>query len=413
MSTALYIARRYLFAKKSHHAINIISAVSAIGVAIATAAMVCILSVFNGFQDMVANLFTSLDPQLKIVPVQGKYMAADEPALKPLHSHPDIEILSATIEDNALVMINNRQTMVVIKGVDENFEHRIDFGRIATGQGQFLLRADIIDYGIAGASLLAQLGIDEYVTQPLQIYAPRRGERIDLNDPSESFNNEELYLPQTGFSVHQPKYDGQYIITSLGFASRIFERQGFITAYELKLRPGADTDRVKADLQEAIGADYRISDRYEQQEDTFRIIQVEKLISFFFLTFILTIASFNIIGSISMLIIDKRADAATLRALGADDHTLRTIFMLEGSMISAAGAIAGILLGLTLCLLQQQFGLIRFGNGDGNYIIDAYPVSVHVLDLLIIGATVVVVGILSVWYPVRRLVKTRIQNTPS
>ncbi len=405
MNFPFYIARRYLLSKKSHHAINIISGVSVCGVAIATAALVCILSVFNGFQDMVAGLFTAMDPELKVVPAEGKFMKADAKELQALQKDADVEVLTQTLEDQALLMINNRQVMATVKGVEDNFEELTNIDRILIGDGVFELHVDVIDYAILGSNLLMQLGLPTDFKDPIQVYAPRKGERIDLNDPRESLNQEELYSSGVGFMVKQNKYDSQYVITNLPFTRRLFEREGEVSAMEMRLKPGTDVKKVKERLQGALGESYRVMDRYEQQEDTFKIMQIEKLISYIFLTFILMIACFNIIGSLSMLIIDKKQDAVTLRNLGATESQIRGIFMMEGRMICVLGAVIGIALGLTLCILQQELGLIRFGNSEGSYIIDAYPVSVHVMDIVLVFVTVIAVGFLSVWYPVRRLSK--------
>lgn len=410
MNFPFYIAKRYLLSKKSHSAINIISGVSVAGVAIATAALVCILSVFNGFQDMVAGLFTAMDPELKVVPATGKFMMADAEGLEALRHDPDVAVLTETLEDQALLMINNRQVMATVKGVEDSFEELTEIDRILVGDGVFELHADVIDYGILGANLLMQLGLPADFAQPIQVYAPRKGERIDLNDPRESLNEDELYSPRVGFMVKQNKYDSHYVITNIGFARRLFERQGEVSAVEMKLRPGADVAAVKARMRASLGERYEVLDRYEQQEDTFKIMQIEKLISYIFLTFILMIACFNIIGSLSMLIIDKKEDAATLRNLGANEHQVRGIFMMEGRMICLLGAVIGIVLGLAMCLLQQQFGLVRFGSSEGSYIINAYPVSVHAMDIVLIFLTVVVIGFLSVWYPVHHLSKKYTRN---
>ena len=405
MSFPIYIASRYLLSKKSHHAINIISGVSVCGVAIATAALVCILSVFNGFQDMVADLFTAFDPELKVVPAKGKFVPADADGLDKLKACKDVKVYSETLEDHALLMINNRQTMVTIKGVQDNFQQLADIDDLLIGGGTFDLGVDVLDYGILGANLLLQLGLPTDFSTPIQVYAPRKGERISMTDPTESLNHDELYSPGVGFMVKQKKYDSNYVITNIAFARRLFEKQGYVSAIELRLNDGADINAAKKKMQAMLGENFKVLDRYEQQADTFKIMQVEKLISYIFLTFILMIACFNIIGSLSMLIIDKRQDAATLRSLGANDKQISDIFMMEGRMICLAGAVLGIVIGLALCLLQQQCGLVRFGSSAGSYIIDAYPVSVHALDVVIVFATVVVVGFLSVWYPVRRLSK--------
>ena len=245
MNVSFYIAKRYLLSKKSHSAINIISGVSVCGVAIATAALVCILSVFNGFQDMVAGLFTAMDPQLKVVPAVGKFMAADVKELRALKTDKDIVVCTETLEDQALLMLNNRQVMATVKGVEDNFEELTGIDRILIGEGVFELHADVIDYGILGANLLMQLGQSADFGDPIQVYAPRKGERIDLNDPRESLNQEELYSPRVGFMVKQNKYDSQYVITNIAFTRRLFEREGEVSAVEMKVREGADVKKVK------------------------------------------------------------------------------------------------------------------------------------------------------------------------
>ena len=405
MKVSFHIALRYLLSKKSHHAINIISGVSVCGVAIATAALVCILSVFNGFQDMVSGLFTAFDPELKVVPSEGKFMPADADELVRLKENPAVAVYTETLEDNALLMINNRQAMVTVKGVEENFDELTDIDDILFGDGVFELQADVLDYGILGSNLLLQLGLPADFSSPIQVYAPRKGERIDLSNPMESLNREELFSPKVGFMVKQKKYDSGYVITNLAFTRRLFERQGYVSAVELKLGEEVDIASAKSQIEESLGDGYRVLDRYEQQEDTFKIMKIEKLISYIFLTFILAIACFNVIGSLSMLIIDKKNDVMILRNLGADDKLLSTIFLLEGWLICLLGAVAGIVCGLVLCFLQQEFGLIRFGSSEGSYIIDAYPVSVHAADVLLVLLTVLAVGFLSVWYPVRSLSK--------
>lgn len=403
-----HIARRYLFSKKSHHAINIISGVSVCGVAIATAALICILSVFNGFQDMVAQLFTAFDPEIKIVPVEGKFMVADIDELEQLRQDPDVAVYTEILEDNALLTINNRQSMAIIKGVDKNFEELTDIKSILVGDGIFELSADVIDYCIPGLNLLQKLGLPIDFHTPIQVLAPRGGESINLIDPRESFNQEELFSSKVCFNVRQAKYDANYIITSIDFARRLFEKQGYVSAIELRLREGANLSSFQARISKQMGEKFRVMGRYEQHEESYHIMQIEKLISYIFLTFILLVACFNIVGSLSMLIIDKKEDALTLRNLGANNNTISNIFMMEGRMISIFGAIVGITIGLTLCYIQQEFGLIRFGSSEGSFIVDAYPVSVHITDVLLVFATVIVVGFTAVWYPVRSLCKKSI-----
>ena len=410
MNFPFYIASRYLLSKKSHNAINIISGVSVCGVAIATAALVCILSVFNGFQDMVAGLFTAFDPELKVVPAKGKFMLADAEELKELRKNTDIAVYTETLEDDALLMINNRQAMATIKGVEENFEQLTDIDGILFGEGVFELQADVLDYGILGGNLLMKLGLPADFSSPIQVYAPRKGERMDLTDPTASLNQEELFSPKVGFMVKQKKYDASYVITNIAFARRLFDRKGYVSAVELKLADGVSLSAAKSQFKKALGDKYVVLDRYEQQEDTFKIMQIEKLISYIFLTFILAIACFNVIGSLSMLIIDKKKDVLMLRNLGANEQQIRSIFMMEGWLICLLGAVIGIVFGLALCFLQQEFGLINFGNSEGSYIIDAYPVSVHATDVLLVLLTVLAIGFLSVWYPVHYLSKKYTRN---
>lgn len=373
------------------------------GVAIATAALVCILSVFNGFQDMVAGLFTAFDPELKLVPTEGKYISAADAQLSELRKNQKIAVYTEVVEDNALLMANNRQLMVTIKGVDDNFEDLTDINDILYGDGIFELHADVLDYGVAGIGVLQQLGLPVDFMQPISVYAPRGDERIDLTDPSESFNIEELYSPNVGFMVKQNKYDGRYVVTNIGFARRLFEKEGMITAVELKLKKGVSVSSMKSDIYALVGDRFKVMDRYEQQESTFQIMKIEKLISYIFLTFILMVACFNIIGSLSMLIIDKKEDALIMRNIGADNRQIRNVFLLEGRLISLIGAVSGIVIGLALCLIQQYYGVVRFGNQEGAYIIDAYPVSVRIWDIVLVFITVIVVGFLSVWYPVRTM----------
>lgn len=403
MNYRLFIARRYLFSRKSHHAINIISGISVAGVAIATMAMVCTLSVFNGFRDLVAGLFTAFDPQLRVTLTEGTSVSQDDEALQRLRRHPDVKVYTPVMEGQALVVQDRRQQVVTVMGVADNFPEQASINNILYGDGSFCLHADVLEYGVLGLRLAARLGLPASFPDPLQVYAPKRGERVNMANPLSSFNHDELQSPGVVFNVQQSRYDDNYIITSLGFAQRLFDQRGRITSVELRLRDGVSLSSAKRELRQLLGARFQVQDRFEQQADVFRIMRIEKLISFVFLTFILLIASFNIIGSLSMLMIDKRQDVRTLRSLGATDGQVCDIFMLEGRMISLAGAAVGLLLGLALCWLQQEFGLISMGSSAGSFIVEAYPVSVHVGDLVIVFLTVLVVGWAAVWWPVRYL----------
>ncbi|MBR6947479.1 MAG: FtsX-like permease family protein [Muribaculaceae bacterium] len=401
MSFPFYIARRYLFSKKSTNAINIISVISMVGVAVATMALVIVLSVFNGFHDMVASFFTQFDPQLKVVPVEGKTVASDDPVLTELRQLPEVDVATESVEDMALAVYAGHQAMVTVKGVDDNFSSLTHINEIVYGDGEFQLHAADLEYGTMGIRLAQELGTGVRFGQYIHIYAPRRDGQLDLSNPQEGFEVDSLIMPGVVFATRQGKYDRDYIVAPIGFARRIFDQQGMLSSLELRLKDGSDLTSVKRQMRRIAGDRFRVLDRYEQQADTFRIMQIEKLLAYIFLTFILIVASFNIIGSLSMLIIDKKDDVATLRNLGADDWQIRQIFLLEGRMIAALGAIAGIALGLLLCWLQQTFGLVGMGAESGMFVVNAYPVSVHYSDVLIVFLTVIAVSWLAVWYPVR------------
>lgn len=405
MNFPFFIARRYLFSKKKTHVINVISIISVIGVAVATTALVVVMSVFNGFQDLMAGFFTNFDPQLKVVPTKGKTAPADDPILTEIRKLPQVEVATETIQDMALAVYNGRQAMVNVKGVDDNFADLTHITEILYGDGNFELHTANLEFGTPGIRLAQTLGTGTRWDGFLKIYAPRREGQLDLSNPQDGFVVDSLISDGMVFTVNQVKYDKNYILTSIGFARRIFDQQGRLSALELRLKPGSDFDAVKSDMQRIAGDKYKVLDRYEQQADTFKIMQIEKLMAYFFLTFILIVACFNIIGSLSMLIIDKKDDVVTLRNLGATDKDITNIFLFEGRMITVIGALAGIAIGLLLCLLQQQFGLVRMGDADGSYIVNAYPVSVHYFDVLIIFITVIIAGWLAGWYPVRALSK--------
>lgn len=401
MNFPFYIARRYLFSKKSTHAINIISGISGVGVAVATMALVVTLSVFNGFRDLVATFFTSFDPQLEVVPVVGKTAPADDPALAKIKTLPEVEVTSECVKDQALAIYKGRQTMITLMGVDDNFERMSRIDEILYGNENFSLHAANLNFGTVGIRLAETLGMNANWDGSLMIYAPRKIGQLDMANPTDGFVVDSLISPGSVFMVKQGKYDKDHVIAPISFARTLFEQQGMLSSLQIRLKNGSDLDKVKAEMQSIAGNRFKVLDRYEQQQDTFRIMQVEKFIAYIFLTFILIVASFNIIGSISMLIIDKKDDVVTLRNLGATDRQITKIFLFEGRLISVFGAVVGILVGLLLCWLQQQFGLVALGQSSGTFVVDAYPVSVHPEDVAVIFFTVILVGFIAVWYPVR------------
>ena len=403
MNFPLYIAKRYLFSKKSTNAINVISLISVVGVAVATTALVIVLSVFNGFHDMVASFFTNFDPQIEVVPVKGKTAPCDDPVLTKIRQLPQVDVATECVQDMALAMYKDHQAMVIVKGVDDNFDQLTHIKDILYGEGEFSLHAGPLQYGVLGIRLAQTLGTGANFGDYLSIYAPQREGQFDVSNAQEGFVVDSLLSPGVVFAVNQSKYDKNYIIAPIAFARNLFGQQGMLSSLEIRLKDGSDFEVVKKEMQQIAGDKYQVLDRFEQQADTFKIMQIEKIIAYLFLTFILVVACFNIIGSLSMLIIDKKDDVVTLRNLGANDKQISRVFLFEGRLISLIGAVIGILLGLLLCWLQQRYGLVAMGDASGTFVVNAYPVSVHYSDVAVVFLTVVAVGWLAVWYPVRYL----------
>ncbi|MBR5842795.1 MAG: ABC transporter permease [Bacteroidaceae bacterium] len=401
MNLPFYIAKRYLFSKKSHNAINVISAVSVCGVALATLALVCTLSVFNGFHDLISSFFTHFDPDLKIEVIKGKVFTPSPTMIEDIKATKGVEVVSLTLEDNAMAKYKENQTMVTIKGVDDEFQALTHIDEILHGNPEFKLYDQIADYGIMGQSLMYILGTGIQPFDPIEIYAPRKGGKVNLSNPMANFHRAPLYSPGTVFNVNDSRYATSYIIASIDYARKLFGYTTEVTAIEVRLSDDADVSRVKQTLQTIMGDDFTVKDHYEQQEATFKVVEIEKFVTYLFLCFILMVACFNIISSVSMLILDKRDNAATLHSLGATDSMVSRIFIYEGNLIALLGALVGLVLGIILCLLQQQFGFI--GLGDGQFVVSAYPVRVQFTDIILVLASVLLVSAISVWLPIRLL----------
>ncbi|WP_455517587.1 FtsX-like permease family protein [Leyella stercorea] len=403
---SFYVARRYMFSKKSVGAINVISFISVAGVAVGTMALVIVLSVFNGFHDLVASLFTNFDPQIEVVPVKGKTINADAPELDRIRHLDFVDVATDVVEDQAIAVYGDRQRMVTVMGVDENFDQLTNISDILYGDGDFTLRVANLYFGVPGIRLAQDMGLGARWADYLKIYAPvRRGQLTDLDTPTDGFVVDSLLSPGVVYAVNQNKYDRDRIITSIYFARQLFDQDGMLSSLQLRLKPGTDLSTAKREIKAAAGEKFRVLDRFEQQADTFRIMQIEKVLAYVFLTFILIVACFNIISSLSMLIIDKKNDINTLHNLGANDRQIQSIFLYEGRIISAVGALIGIGLGLALCGLQQAFGFVKMGESSGTFIVNAYPVSVHYWDVLVVFITVILIGWVASWIPARRLRK--------
>jgi ABC-type lipoprotein release transport system permease subunit len=397
MSFSFYIARRYLFSKKSHNAINIISLVSVCGVMVATMALVCALSVMNGFNSIIFSMFSSLDPELKITPRTGKVFDPTSKEIQAIGQLPTVACLSEVLQDNALIRYKDRQVIGIIKGVDDSYQRLTSIDSILI-DGRFILSDEVADYAIPGIGLASSLGINAGFTAPLELYAPKRDEQVNLSNPVSSFNLEYSYITAV-FRTDQQVNDDALMIVPLSLARSLFNYENEVSAIELRLTDRANLHTVKKQIRLLLGDNYVVRDRYEQQEVAFKMMQSEKWMIFLILCFILVIALFNMTGSLSMLMIEKQGDIRTLRNMGANDSLIRRIFLFVGWMISGFGAVTGVLVGLALCFLQQKLGLIKMGVA-GAFVIDNYPVEVVPADILIILITVLGIGFLSAWYPV-------------
>jgi len=402
-----YIARRYLFSKKSHNAINIISMVSVCGVVVATIALVCTLSVYNGFSDLVSSLFSDFDPELKITPRTGKVFDPGTVAIRQVKDLPEVAVVGEVLQDNALVRYKERQNIVVVKGVDDQFSRLTHINDVLL-DGEFILQDEVVNYATLGIGLAYSLGINVGFVSPLEIYAPKRDERVNMTNPATSFNLEYAYISAV-FRLNQQVYDEDYMLVPISLARELFRYEKEVSALELKLVDKADVETVKKQIRSLLGEGFVVQDRFEQQEASFRMMQIEKWMTFLILSFILAIALFNVVGSLCMLMIEKQGDVQTLKNMGADNALIRQVFLFEGWMISGFGAIIGIGIGVLLCFLQQEFGLLQLGQTTDAFIINAYPVRVELGDIVAVFLTVVSIGFLSAWYPVRYLGKRWLQ----
>lgn len=401
---SLTIALRYLFAHKSHSAINMITLVAACGVGIITAAMICVLSVYNGFEELVSDLTSRFDPDLRIEATVGKGFTEDEQLRTLIEDLPEVESVNATLEETVLLSYSGHQVPARMKGVEDSFAEVTQIDSILLGTDGFLLEDEVAHYCILGAGLGTTLGMSRGFVRPLSVYCPRRTGKIDLLNPEESFSEMSLYCSNI-FMVQQSQYDDQYFLCSLSTARELLGDSLLTTAYEVKLSDGANADKVKQKINSSLltpNPSLRVLTRHEQQADAYRVMQIEKWISYLLVIFILLIASFNIIGALSMLMIDKTSEITTLRNLGASNSLIKNIFTLEGWLICGSGAILGVILGVTLCLLQQHFGIISLGAGvTAQYVVNAYPVHLLWSDVLLTLLSVTLIGWLATAYTIR------------
>ncbi len=401
MKPALKIAWRYLFAKKQFNAIHIITAISSVAVGVVTAAMICVLSVMNGFGVMIEELFSQFDPDLRITAKAGKSFIINKETKSQLLSIPSINLVSESITETALAYFEEKQMPVQLMGVDSVFGQLTGIENIIT-DGHYEVFDGAFDRAVLGQGLAWKLGIGVHFIHAIEVYAPKREGKVNMLRPDVNFNSERCFIAGT-FAVNQQKYDENLMLVDIDLARRLLDYDTTeVTALQVGVAEGYSIRRAKRDIATILGEGYLIQDRYEQQEDFFRILRVEKFLTTLLLVFILLIATFNGIGSLSMLIIDKQQDIRTLSHLGASNDMIREIFMLEGWMVNTLGALGGVIVGLGTCLLQEHLGLLKLGNG-AEYVVSAYPVAVQPGDVAFVCIIVLILGVISSWIPARKI----------
>jgi ABC-type lipoprotein release transport system permease subunit len=402
MKLAFNIALRYLFAKKSQNIINVISMISVIGILTGSAALIVVLSVFNGLHGFIGSLYSSFDPDIKVSTVKGKVFSLDSVDVDKIKNIPGIASYSEILEDNALLKFGKRQMPGTIIGVDDNY-HKVTGIDTIMYDGNFRTKYKNENQGVLGYVLADQLSVRLNFVTPLSMYAPRRTGRINMANPQNAFRTE--YISPVGiFMVKQIEYDSQYLIINIAQARRLFEYDStVVSSLILKLKDYNRAGDIKKQLNAILGNGFKIADRQEQHAAFYKMMQLEKLMAFLILSFILLIAAFNIIGTLSMLIFEKKESIFTFRSMGATKRMITRIFLFEGWMISLVGVAAGLVMGIVLVLIQQNYGLLKF-QGGGSFIVDAYPVALDWTDVVVVLVTVSTIGLLGAWYPVRVIV---------
>ncbi len=405
MKLPLYIAKRYLFAKKSRNAINVISSISVAGVTVGTMALIIVLSVFNGLETLVRSIFNTFDPDLKITPAEGKTFIPDSGSLSLLASVNGVACYSLCVEENALLRYGDRQFVATIKGVDGNYAEVTGIDS-SMWDGEFILTSDQgRQFAVPGIGVANYLGMRVNFVTPLNIYVPKRTGSVDL-DPENAFIRN--YIFPSGIYQVEQEFDSKYVFVPVDFARELLEYKSEVTSLEIKFKEGAREADVQKDVNKIFREGFIVQNKYEQQEIFYKVMRSERIAIFFILTLILIIASFSIIGSLTMLIIEKERDIGILRSLGADNMLIRKIFIFEGWLISIIGAIAGIILGFLICWIQQKYGIVTLQSDS--LIVNAYPVEMKVRDFIVVPLTVLLIGFWAAWYPVRFLTKKYLAN---
>jgi len=398
LKTAFYIARRYLISKKSVNVINIISGISVAGVTVGTFALIVILSVFNGLDNSIKSLFSSFDPDIKITAAKGKSFELNEGNFDAIKQLDGITTVTPVIEEDAFLMYGERQYFATIKGVPVNYSEISGLDTSCITSGRFILESKQIPYAVVGQGVAYYLSVGLNFTDPVHIYTLKKG---TTGRPSlaNTFNHSTIYA--SGIFANQQEIDSKYVLVPFGYAQELFQMGTRVSAVELGIKEGISQESVKPEICRILGEKFMVKTQFEQHELFYRVMKSEKWAIFIILGFILIIASFNILGSLSMLIIDKQADIAILQSMGANQKLIRTIFLFEGWLISLAGAAFGLMLGILICWIQIKYGFLKIPGNEGSFIFSSYPVEIRFGDLLAIFLLVTGIGFLAAWYPIR------------
>ncbi|HDR89629.1 MAG TPA: ABC transporter permease [Bacteroidetes bacterium] len=380
--------------------INVISGISLVGVTVGTMALIVVLSVFNGFDNLVRSLFNAFDPDIRITLTEGKTFPADDPRLEKIREHPGVLYAADVLEENALLKYGEKQYIATVKGVSDEFLKMSGIDSMII-DGKFILWDRNMPCAVIGQGIGIYLSVGLNFITPIQVYVPKRTGNVTLN-PEQAFNRN--YIFPSGIFAIQQDFDSKYIIVPIEFIRNLLEYDNEITSLELKVNPAFSETSVQNELAALAGEKYKVQNRFQQQELLYRIMRSEKWAIFMILAFILLVASFNIIGSLTMLILDKKKDIAILQSLGTEMSRIRKIFFIEGWLISAGGATVGLILGGIICWIQQTFGLIRL-KGSGSFVVDTYPVDMLWTDFIFVFLTVLLIGFFAAWYPVRYITR--------
>lgn len=409
MKLPSFIAQRYLLAKKSHNLINIVTWISIISICVATFAMIFVLSVFNGFNVVISDMIHQFSPDLNISAVKGKTININDFPFDRLKEIKGVDYVFPTITEDVLFKNSNKQQIGQVKGVPDDYNQINRIKGTILSDTSFIIRNDKTNFAIPGAGMAYFLGINVY--QPystIQIFAPRRGNASSFSLEN-SFNSGSLMVTDV-FSTQQ-EIDERLVLAPFSWLASLTEYEGLCTDVEvfvndnrLQTTDHRQLKKIKKEIRNILGDDYKIYDQYEQQETLYKMMKAEKLAVYLILTFILIMATFNMIGALSMLITDKRKDISVLKAMGADTNLIKKIFFNEGLLVSVVGGLLGLLLGIAAVLIQQYFGIIRLGNG-GNYIIDAYPVALQLADVALVFFTITIIGSMASFFTANKSIK--------